>query len=199
MISSDVINWNISNLFMVPLLNIGRNRLSQQGFIESFLYNGEEEVSFKNGIYLLFLPGDIKDFNNFIVEERERTTIIEEYAHPGNYMLIAYELPKRFKRDYKLIIEGKYSQLSDAFKKAIPAYLKVADNSKIVEIETVQHMIFNKSPELKKHFETMFGVDLDDEQELWKIFDKEKETFKISNYEQLFTESPRGTEQEGDY
>jgi hypothetical protein len=191
MISDDTLSWNVSNLFLIPLLNIGRERLRKHGFVESFLYNAEEETSYDNCIYLLFNTLDMDDFNMFINEEKDRTTIIEEFAYPDYFMMVAYELPKRFKKDYQLLIQGKYSLLSKEFKKNIPMYVKVSEDSKIVEVETVQHMVLSKSPELKEHFEAEFDVVLDDDQELWKIFDKEKETFRFKNYEKFTSKFAR--------
>lgn len=178
--------WSVSNLFLVPLLNVGRNRLDRHGFINSYMFNQEEALEYESALHLLFMPPDMVDFNDFLEEERERRAVIlDEHDYPGGYILLSYELPKRFKRDYQLIMEGRFSETSAAYKNAIPAVVKAKENNIIKSQTSLQHMVFNKDVELRHSWEKMLDVTLHEDQELWSKPVIDKETFKISIYDEL--------------
>lgn len=187
MINEEVVNWTVSNLFLVPLLNIGRSKLNKLGFVNSYLYNGEEDVLYEDAIHLLFKPDDLNHINQFIlVENRRHYLIIDEHDYPGGLVLLTYKLPERYREDYKKIWEGKYSEVSSDFKNSIPSMVKYI-NSKGVSVTnmTVQHMIIERYQPLKKYWEDKFSVVMDDDQELWTKPTLESETFKLKNHEPI--------------
>lgn len=186
-ISDEMRQWTVSNMLIVPILGIGRIKLGKYGFINSFLFNEEEEVVYENVIYLLFNPPSIEQFNQFLFEERERgVNIVQEIDYPGNYVMIVYKLPDKFKGDYALIWEGKYSQLSADYKKIIPSTIRYTKANGFTSTDkTIQHMLFDKDPVLRKFWEEELNVIMDNKQELWTLPTKEKETFKLKNYEPI--------------
>lgn len=186
MTSKSVFDWNVSNVFVVPLLNIGRDRLLKQGFINSFLLSGQEE-EYDNAIHLLFQPKSMASFNDFVAEERERpVSILDERDYPNDHILLSYGIPEKFLDDMEKIWSGQYSKVSDVFKEAIPYYVEKMSGQKTSEM-TVQHMVFTKSAKLRAHWEKEFNTTMDKYQELWTKPTREKETFKISDYVKSFT------------
>jgi len=184
--------WNVSNLFLVPLLNIGRNRLDKHGFINSYILNQEEELDYESDRHQFLMPqnmGDVKDFKED--EKERRAVILDEHDYPGGFILLTYELPKRFKRDYQLILQGKFSKTSEAYRSAIPAVVKTKSNNVITSTASLQHMVFNKDAALKQFWEKMFDVTMEEDQELWTCPTVEQETFKIIGHEELFAANLR--------
>ena len=73
-----------TNLFITPLLNIGRENLVRQGFVDAFMKDELREIEYERAIYLLFKPQDIRQFNLFVEVQRESNMpIIDEYDHNG--------------------------------------------------------------------------------------------------------------------
>jgi hypothetical protein len=169
------------------MFNIGRAKLDKHGFVNSYLFNGEEEVQIKNSLNLLFCPPDIEKFNDFIFQEKEKgAPIIDEKDYLGNNIIIVYKLPDKFQSDYDLLWEGKYSQMSEEFKKTIPGVVKYTDSRGYpVTNRTMQHMVFDRYAPLRKYWEEAFNQEMTEEQELWTIPTVESETFKLMTYEQL--------------
>jgi hypothetical protein len=194
LVNNDLRSWSVSNLFLVPLLNIGRPRLDKLGFINSYLYNSEEEDYPKNSIHLLFQPKSIEAFNDFILDERQAgNSIIDEKDYPGNLVMVTYSLPKRFEKDYKLIWEGRYSETSSAYQKSIPEVVKFVKKTGVSATDmTIQHMIFKKYEPLKRFWEEELDVVIGDDQELWTKPTIKTETFKLSDYE-CVTDNPEDT------
>jgi hypothetical protein len=189
MISNDLKEWTVSNIFLVPILKIGRNRLATVGFINSFLYNDEEDILYDNAIHLLFLPQSLDLFNMFIDEERERnSTIVDEHDYPGGYIIVTYILPSKFEKDYAKLWEGDYSGLSNEFKNAIPKEIKYTKANGITAVDmSVQHMVFTKHEPLRKFWEKEFNVIMDNSYELWAKPTRKLETFKLENYDRVAT------------
>lgn len=183
MINPEVLKWTASNLFLVPLLQIGRPKLINMGFINSYLIHGESDAVYENAIHLLFKPVSKENFNNFLQEERERgAPIVNEEDYPEGLVLVTYLLPKEYESDYALIWEGKYSKTSDAYQKSIPAYIKYIKKGVPVKEVTIQYMILTRHESLRKHWEKELDVAIEEGNELWAKPTKEKETFKLSNH-----------------
>lgn len=180
-------DWTVSNLFIVPLLRIGRGRLEGLGFINSYLINGEEpdEVYPDTCIHLLFCPKYIEKFNDFILAQKEsENQIIQERDYPGGFILITYKLPSKFDRDYQFIWEGKYSKVSEEFQRMVPSVVRYTREDGVTTSDmTLQHMVFKKYAPLRRNWEAEFNVQMDDEQELWTKPTIESETFKLVNHE----------------
>lgn len=186
-VSEELKQWTVSNLFLVPILAIGREKLRRQGFVNSYLYNGEEEHQIENALHLLFNPTDLEKFNDFVFQEKEKgAPIIDEKDYLGNNIILTYQLPTEFTKDYELLWQGKYSAMSEAFKKRIPKQVKYTDYKGVMVTNiTIQHMIFDRYEPLRKYWEEAFNVEMSPEQELWTTPTIESETFKLMTYEQL--------------
>ena len=187
MTSKSVFDWNVRNVYIVPLLNIGRDRLNKQGFVNSYLYSGDEEEDYDHAIHLLFQTKNMESFNDFIAEERERPiSLLDERDYQDGYVLLTYGIPEKFREDMDKFWRGQYSKMSQEFKEAIPYYIEKMNGQKTNEM-TVQHMVFTKSIKLRAHWEKQFNVIMDKDQELWALPTIERETFKLSNYVKSFT------------
>lgn len=186
-------SWTISNLFMVPLLKIGRKQLKSLGLVNSYLFNGEDPEAYPNAIHLLFRPEKIERFNNFIADERDAgKPIIGERDYEGGLVMITYVLPSKYEKDYELIWEGRYSETSKDYRKDIPSVVQFVKKTGIKASDmTLQHMIFNKYAPLKRYWEEQLGVELDEDAELWSKPSIETETFKLSNYEPITTNTTK--------
>ncbi len=96
---------------MVPTLKIGKEVLMANGFINAYVKDAMKEVQYENCIYLLFKPANNNLFKEFLDAEYERTTaLIDDYDYNGGYVILVYTLDDKWKSDFDLIRQGKYSK-----------------------------------------------------------------------------------------
>lgn len=183
--------FNVSCVFLLPLLKLNRKKLQAIGFKNSYCFNGEESMVYDNCIHLLFIPIIMEGFEGFLEAEKLRNApIVDEKDYPGGLVLLTYELPKKFKKDYELVWQGKYSQTSKEYQDMFPKTMKVINKDGIEVTEmSGQHMVFCRYQPLRRKIEQELDVELSDTQEIWILPSIEKETFKLKSYESITTDA----------
>jgi hypothetical protein len=170
----------ITSIFMVPTLSINRDKLKDNEFINAYINDGRREVQFENCIYLLFSPKDLDKFKEFLDGEYERTAaIIDDYDYEDGFVVLVYELNKKFKKDFALVREGKYSKTSKEFQSMFPKVIKIKKNGLHRDEISLQYRVFNKTEDLRKYWEEKIGVEFDDTMEVWQGFIEENETLNL--------------------
>jgi hypothetical protein len=174
------IKKTVTSIFMVPTLKIDRNTLKKNGFINGYSMDGERDIQYEGCVYLLFKPDRLEDFREFLDGEYERTkSIVDDYDYKDGYVVVVYELDKKFKKDFNLVREGLYSKTSPEFQKLFPRVVKILRNGLHKDEISLQYRIFNKTEDLKQYWENKIGVDFDDSMEVWGGFYMENETLNI--------------------
>lgn len=170
----------ITSIFMVPTLKIDRTQLSDNGFINAYTIDGSRDVQYENSIYLLFHPEDLDKFKVFLDDEYARTkSVIDDYDHSDGYVVIVYELNPKFKKDFTLVRNGKYSKTSKEFQALFPKIVKINKNGTNKDEISLQYRAFNKTDDLKTYWEEKLGVEFDDSMEVWQGWVEEHETLFI--------------------
>ena len=174
-----------TTIFMVPTLNTPKDSLRNNGFINAYIKDEISDNDYKNCIYLLFKPTNIDSFKDFIDGEYDRTKdVIEDYDYDEGFVIVTYSLQSKFKKDFKIIKEGKYSKTSTQFQKLFPKVLKLKKNGLHRDELSLQYRIFNKTKDLIEYWKNLTGIDdWKDDWEVWPLFneDNEKLTKKIIN------------------
>lgn len=182
---------NVSTVMLLPVVKINRklvNNFYKYGFKNTYLFI-EREYKF-NVIHLLFEPEKFdQDFNEFIFELSSNPNYIETIDVGYKKVLVTFKIPNQFEVDFRLFLEGKYSKLSDGFKKCFP-FEKPVKNERgdikrdmsgavVMEPSTFFH-IFNRTEKLRKKYEESLGLDyqLPTDLELYDIVNIEKENLK---------------------
>ncbi len=176
----------ITTMFIVPSLKIDRLKLKENGFMNGYEQDSSQDGhTYQDSVYLLFKPDDFHKFRVFLEEEVDRTpAVIDDYDYEGGYVVIVYKLDDRFKNDYKLIYKGQYSKTSKEFQLLFPKTIKIIKYGLHKDEISLQHRIFNKSPELRKFWEEKLGVEFDEEMEIWDGYSKEREILNINKIKQ---------------
>ena len=178
MIDESLKKVNVSALFLKPTLNIPSHLSFQNKYVNTYLFNAEEEVTYNNSIQVLFQPVNLAWFNTFVASEEDRgATIIDEFDYPSGDVLLVYRLPVNLENDFNLILEGKYSKVSEKYKKLFPKVVKIRGK----EVLSLQWMVLNKDIKLKTFWEEEFNTTLLNENEFWGLYNIESETFKLNN------------------
>jgi hypothetical protein len=181
------IKKTITSIFMVPTLQIPKNCLKDNGFINAYSNDSTKEEQYKDCIYILFKPPNLDKFREFLESEYERTTnIIEDYDYEKGYVVVVYKLNEKFKKDFELIKRGKYSKTSIEYQNIFPKVVKILNNGLHKDELSLQIRIFKKTTDLVEFWEDKLGVSFDEEQEVWEGFEPDKEILileKIKEYE----------------
>ena len=169
---------------MVPTLKVPKDALRANGFINAYIKDIGSDNEYKDSIYLLFKPTDIDKFREFLDSEFERTkTIIEDYDYDDGFVVVVYQLNEKFKEDFKIVKQGRYSKTSKDFQKMFPKIIKIVKNGLHRDEISLQYRIFNKSDDLVDFWEEKLGIDLKltvgNDFEVWEGFDESNEILEI--------------------
>lgn len=165
---------------MVPTLKVPKDALKDNGFINGYVKDGSREVQYENCIYLLFQPADLDKFREFLDSEYERTKdLIDDYDYEKGYVVVVYQLDKKFAKDFDLVKRGKYSKTSSAFQALFPKVIKIKKNGLHKDEISLQYRVFNRTEDLIKFWEEKLGVEFEDDQEVWHGFQEDNEILNI--------------------
>lgn len=178
------IKKNITSIFMVPTLKVPKDALRGNGFINAYIKDARREDQYQDSIYLLFKPENLDKFREFLDSEYERTkAIIEDYDYEDGFVVVVYQLNDKYKKDFTLIKEGKYSKTSDEFQKLFPKIIKIVRNGLNKDEISLQYRIFNKAEDLVNFWEEKLGIDLENlmgkDFEVWEGWDEQKEILNL--------------------
>jgi hypothetical protein len=174
------IKKTITSIFMVPTLQIPKDELKNNGFINGYNKDATADVEYKNAIYLLFKPTDLDKFRLFIENERERTkSIIDDYDYNDGYVVVVYQLNSKFKDDFDLIRRGKYSKTSFKFQELFPKVVKIMKNGLHKDEISLQFRVFNRTQDLVDFWEKKFNLTFGEDQEVWNGFFEEEEILNL--------------------
>ncbi len=173
--------------FLLPCFGIPFKRLEELGFLNSYLYDkNREKVNDKDiHIYLLFKPSGNqlyllqKKIEDFESKDKHNIVLLEDYDYDHGYIVIVFKFPERFRKDYNLFLQGKYSQFSDEFKDFFPEQREVNFESETLRGKQLQWMVIHKYPKYKKLQEEKYGFSLDLAPEIYHLPIEEDETLDI--------------------
>ena len=175
---------------MIPTLKIPKDKLKENGFINGYVKDGGRDVQYENSVYVLFKPENLDKFREFLDKEYERTkTVIEDYDYEDGYVVVVYQLNDKYKKDFNLIRQGKYSKTSVDFQKMFPKVVKIVKNNLHRDEISLQYRIFNKAEDLVSFWEEKLGIDfksiVGEDYEVWEGWNEEKEILELDKIKEL--------------
>ncbi len=170
----------ITSIFMIPTLKFPKDALKENGFINGYMKDKRKDTQYEDAVYILFQPNDLDKFREFLNVEYERKNhIIEDYDYEDRFVVVVCKLNPKFKKDFKLIQEGKYSKTSKAFQDVFPKAVKIIRNGLHKDELSLQLRIFKKTEDLREFWEDKLDVIFDEDQEVWDGWDEEKEVLNL--------------------
>lgn len=180
-----VVKFTKTSTFLFPLLGIPKDLfkceirnsfgtlIHSNRFINAYLYN--DDLVADECIFLLLESYQDPNFNSFYTTLVSMENYVDDYEKEG-YLVMIFNIPEEFIKDFELIVAGKYSQVSTQAKSLI------FKNHFFSGKAMVLPMIFSKALNLKQSWEEKlsnpginFYADLGN-QEVWGIIDPDKET-----------------------
>jgi len=184
------IKKNITSIFMVPTLRFPKESLKNNGFINGYIRDEGKESQYENSVYILFRPENLDKFREFLDHEYERTkAVIEDYDYEDGFVVVVYQLDEKYKKDYELIKQGKYSKTSKAFQNEFPKSVKIVRDGVDKDEMSLQTRVFKKTEDLIDFWEEKLGINLKEvmgnDYEVWDGFDESKEVLEINKIKEL--------------
>jgi hypothetical protein len=175
---------------MVPTLKVPKDALRGNGFINAYIKDNIREDQYKESIYLLFKPKELDKFREFLDNEYERTkSIIEDYDYEDGYVVVVYQLNEKYRKDFDLIRQGKYSKTSADFQKNFPKIIKIYRGGLHKDEISLQYRIFNKNEDLIDFWEEKLGIDfkttVGNDFEVWEGWDEQKEILELDKIKEI--------------
>lgn len=175
---------------MVPTLKVPKDALRGNGFINAYIKDARKEDHYEGSIYLLFKPENLDKFREFLDNEYERTkAVIEDYDYEDGFVVVVYQLDDKYKKDFNLIKQGRYSKTSTEFQKLFPKVIKITRNGLHKDEISLQYRIFNKADDLVQFWEDKLGIDLVEmigpDFEVWEGWDEQREILELDKIKEL--------------
>lgn len=158
---------NRSNTYIIPLL-YQYIEFNKNALINSYLYdinNPDLNVPNIRGILMMFKWKD-----NDTTKLKSSSYLEKKYDIDGDKFMVYIRFPLDIAKEIKLILDGKYSQLSKTSKANIVAYWSNRDTKKL-------YNILHKNEKYKQQLEEDLGIKLPFDAELGSILDLHEETY----------------------
>lgn len=160
--------YNCSTYFWLkPITNISLQEHVRYGFLNTYL-----RFEDLDGLFVEYDNNTNKlEYNKMIVEVVKNPDFMDEYTI-GDKFLLHYNINPKWKNDYELFLQGKYSKMSGEYKKLF--------NQKLPNgLKSLQWKIFDKDEELKKEIEKYTGTEISTDVDYFFLPNLNKETWKI--------------------
>jgi hypothetical protein len=175
----------ITSIFIVPTLKIDKNQLKINNYINGYLSDVRRDIQYKDSVYVLFKPGNLNTFREFLDKEYERTRdVLDDYDYEDGFVVVVYKLNSKWKKDFLLVKEGLYSKTSEEFQRLFPKTVEITRNFLRKDEISLQHRIFKKTQDLKDYWEDKLDIIFTDDMEVWEGFHIEKEMLDLDKLKQ---------------
>ena len=178
-------DYNTATLFVLPLIFGMRSECTyienNVGYlINCYVRNSMFEPKDGNSIFLLLKY--VKSDRFKACEERlfSHKSYVKKFDVSNDYVIYEFSIPEKFHQDYKMILDGKYSEISNIAKNRIKFFHLHNVDDKLSAVEgSLVNSIFTKDIRLVKHLEKKFGMSMDGLELYKKIDDNEYLTDKV--------------------
>ena len=149
--------YNICTDFLVPMLYNNKESIITNSFENCYIY--DINYPYIEDKIILVYNSDIHEDNYIklysnLIDNTNYHSSYTFYSN-GNKEKYIFTIPPKLRRDYKLILEGKYSQISETYKQQILSFWNLTINSRLGGILYKNHyqqedndFILNKEGEL---------------------------------------------------
>lgn len=152
----------------------------KRNLVNVFLYD-EDRPDLDNHIFLLYKFSADDEFLRFEEEVTWSIHYETQYDCDKYHIMVVFRRPERYKKDIKKLLDGKYSELNDSYKKHIIRFHELPDFSQIVGVLYRKEFAY-------KNIEKLINKDLPEQH--WTFIPREQEASSIFNIKgETYTEA----------
>lgn len=176
--------------FMLNTVFPNSSLMATEFFVNAFLEDDEFKHSILRPLFLLFKVRQENKWTTIAQRLRAKNEYVLEYycgkQDGKDLIMMVFQVPDRYAKEYLNFKAGKYSQFSDEYKKLFNRY---THNDRAQPVESTVWRVIHKSPELKRELEAYFEVPetrkigkpvkFNDDDELWGIPEPKFEFYRF--------------------
>ena len=160
---------NKSCWFILPMLCDYREDLFN---VRGCFIGDKDYPEYDENIFLLVREENTKEFTNFIKFLKKLTIFVKNYRPDKFHIMLVFAIPERYKSDYNMFTQSKYSRFSPVYKEQIVSFYS-ADHKIKDEIICILY----KDEKRRRYIESRIGQDLTADAELASSIDEDKEIY----------------------
>jgi hypothetical protein len=149
--------------------------------LENVYMYTEYEPETTGKIYLKYKYTTDKTFLRFEEEIKWSVYFDKIIDHDSKSIIVVFNIPDYFKKDYELILQGKFSETSKDYKETVVDFHDLTEYSHIYGVLYKKEFAFeNLEERINGNIPYKYWVRVPREQEAASLFEKEAETLKKS-------------------
>lgn len=137
-------------IWLIPMYQISMKELKEAEFINAYI---QDETRLQQDICTLLLFKATEE-SCMILEDIQMYLdkhVIDIYGHQQKLVVLALRIPEEYKEDYRKIMKGDYSKLSDLYKDLVAERVPVTNESTYkTDGKRLQILIIEKSTAVKR-------------------------------------------------
>lgn len=162
---------NISQRFIMPCLGLSYGAIGWPFLMNTYLFRDEEDCNSGTHMYLFYRKVVNEDFMRLRCELVRYPGFNEISFEDAEAVLFRFSFPLYFVPDVALLIQSRYSRISEACKRQIVGFYTCGN-------DTFLEAILYRHPEAIRMMENDLGIKVTPDMELFQKMNREKETWK---------------------
>lgn len=168
-----VAKLNKSSMFLFPLLNYSRSYYRwNTDFINCFMSTEDEPD--ETALYLWYRYSASVEMEEFEAKIKRHPQYMETIDVDQYHVLYKFSVPKKHYNDYKSIIKGRYSYISDVAKERILDFHSAGKSSPLAKI-------LNRDPSRRQKMEKELVISIPEDADLHDPFYEKDERYLNTN------------------
>lgn len=175
--------------FVIPAIFSNNSIMSTEYFVNAFLDDENFTHNIKRAVFVLFQAKDNDNkwdllFQKMKLKKEYVLDYITGTKNDYNLIMIVFQVPEIYSKDFINFKNGRYSHFSEEYKKFFPRYMA---NNRAQPTESALWKIINKSEDLKQELIRYFTVDkkrpfsFSPTDEIWGIPERKFEVYNYGN------------------
>lgn len=172
-------------VFQNPTLMALSKKLIGITLFDHFLINGfrnaylnDYKFPLENCVYFLFKPTEFTPRFKMLCDLLENHKEYKISYDVDGGVIFVFNIPDKYKKDVELLKLGKYSKVTEEYKKLFPQSVRDNKGNKVL---FKNWMILYRHPDFKKKMEERVGQSIDENAELWDPFNPKYEIFNYDD------------------
>ena len=174
---TDKIINNKSLSFFLPM--VGVERFYEYRNLKGVFIWAEDYPDFEEFIFVLFKTSDLPEYKESLDRLKSFSNFAFSYTPDKFYDMLVFEPPSEYRKDYFSLKNGKYSEISEKYKRQIIKFHNVsnATDSKAIEgIKSLKGVLY-KEEDYRIEYSDILGSEIPRGNELASVIDKSQETY----------------------
>jgi hypothetical protein len=175
-----------TSVFLLPLVGMVPDHFlfqhprygTKSRFFNTYLFDSQVPKYQKNHISVVYHSYQDINFNKFEKIVETNHNFVDSYDLMGTkHSVIVFKIPEVYQDSYQFFLRGQYSKFGEIAQAVVMAYSPLRNPEAL-------KAVFDKSPKLREVKNRQMGIELDENAELWSIYEEKLDilTPTIKNY-----------------